>query len=74
MISSQGVPMARTTSRKLDSTVQVRIPLPDREALDDWRRAQPEIPTRPEAIREAIRRLVASDRAGSARPQRRASA
>ena len=31
----------------------------ERKALDDWRRAQPDIPTRPEAIREAVRRLVA---------------
>jgi hypothetical protein len=32
--------------------------LDERRALDDWRRRQLDIPTRPEAIREAIRRLV----------------
>jgi hypothetical protein len=59
--------MARAAPQKLDATVQVRIPSDERRALDNWRRAQPEIPTRPEAIREAIRRLVASGRAGSVR-------
>jgi hypothetical protein len=46
-------------SRKLDAVSQVRMTRAERAALDDWRRAQPDIPTRPEAIREAIRRLVA---------------
>jgi hypothetical protein len=37
----------------------------ERRALDDWIRAQPDLMTRPEAIREAVRRLVAGDRTGS---------
>jgi hypothetical protein len=46
------------TSLKFDTTAQVRMTRAEREALDDWRRRQREIPTRPEAIREAIRHLV----------------
>jgi hypothetical protein len=48
-----------SASRKLNAVSQVRMTRAERAALDDWRRQQQEIPTRPEAIREAIRRLVA---------------
>jgi hypothetical protein len=50
--------MALSPSRKLDAVSQVRMTCAERAALDDWRRRQREIPTRPEAIREAIRQLV----------------
>jgi hypothetical protein len=50
-------PMAQVT-RTHDAVSQVRMTLDERHALDDWRRRQLDIPTRPEAIREAIRRLV----------------
>jgi hypothetical protein len=46
-------------SVKFDTTAQVRMTLTERRALDVWRRQQQDIPTRPEAIREAIRRLIA---------------
>jgi hypothetical protein len=51
--------MARQSTQKLDTTVQARLPMAERRALDDWRRAQPDLPTRPQAVREAIRRLTA---------------
>jgi hypothetical protein len=51
--------MASSASRKHEAVSQVRMTRAERESLDDWRRRQREIPTRPEAIREAIRRLVA---------------
>ena len=38
--------------------VQVRLSGSELECLEDWRRAQDKIPTRSEALREAIRRLV----------------
>jgi hypothetical protein len=50
--------MAPRNSAKLDASVQARLPVAERRALDDWRRVQPELPTRPQAVREAIRRLV----------------
>jgi hypothetical protein len=55
--------MSRRNTPKLDTTVQARLPVAERKALDDWRRQQQEIPSRPEAIREAIRHLVAASRA-----------
>jgi hypothetical protein len=48
-------------SYKFDTTAQVRMTREEREALDDWRRRQRQIPTRPEAIRAAIRRLIAQE-------------
>jgi hypothetical protein len=62
--------MEPTASRKLDAVSQVRMTRAERAALDDWRRQQREIPTRPEAIREAIRRLVAQSRAEPRRAAR----
>jgi hypothetical protein len=44
---------------KFETTSQVRMTRHDSRALDDWRRQQQDIPSRPQAIREAIRRLVA---------------
>lgn len=34
--------------------VNVRLPRASLEAIDEWRRKQPTIPSRPEAIREAV--------------------
>jgi hypothetical protein len=34
--------------------VNVRIERPQLSKLDDWRRSQPDLPTRPEAIRRLI--------------------
>jgi metal-responsive CopG/Arc/MetJ family transcriptional regulator len=40
-----------------------RVELPLRERVDDWRRRQPNIPARSEALRELLRRaLQAEDR------------
>jgi hypothetical protein len=47
---------------RFETTAQVRMTRQERRALDDWRRQQQDIPTRPEAIRVAIRRLVAEER------------
>jgi hypothetical protein len=44
---------------RFETTAQVRMTRQERRDLDDWRRQQQDIPTRPEAIRVAIRRLVA---------------
>ena len=44
---------------KFETTAQVRMTRHQSRALDDWRRRQQDIPSRPQAIREAIRRLVA---------------
>jgi hypothetical protein len=66
-VETQRRPMARTEPLKFDTTAQVRMTLVERKALDDWRRRQREIPTRPEAIREAIRRLVAAEDRRTAR-------
>jgi hypothetical protein len=63
-----------SSSRKLDAVSQVRMMRSEREALDNWRRRQPEIPTRPAAICEAIRRLVADERPDFARSPRRTAA
>jgi Arc/MetJ-type ribon-helix-helix transcriptional regulator len=57
--------MSRSEPLKFDTTTQVRMTRAERDSLDDWRRRQREIPSRPEAIREAIRRLVAESRADS---------
>ena len=35
-------------------SVGVRLPPPEMAALDNWRRQQPDMPTRPEAIRRLI--------------------
>jgi hypothetical protein len=63
MFSTQRKSMRQDKFSKRDATVQVRMTDTERNALDDWRRAEPDIPTRPEAIREAIRRLVAKSSA-----------
>jgi hypothetical protein len=51
--------MGQQQSTAREVAAQVRMTRAERATLDNWRRQQPEIPTRPEAIREAIRRLVA---------------
>jgi hypothetical protein len=43
---------------KFETTAQVRMTRQERRDLDDWRRQQQDIPTRPEAIRVAIRALL----------------
>jgi len=39
----------------IGTPVQVRLQPDMLKALDDWRREQPNIPSRPEAIREAVK-------------------
>jgi hypothetical protein len=41
--------------------IQVRIPKDLVSAIEGFRRNQPDIPTRPEAIRRLIRRAIATD-------------
>jgi hypothetical protein len=41
------------------AAVQVRLSGSELDNLENWRRAQEKIPPRSEALREAIRRLVA---------------
>ena len=53
--------MAVTERLIFDTASQVRLTHEERRALDNWRRRQQEIPTRPQAIREAIRRLIAQE-------------
>jgi hypothetical protein len=48
--------------------VNVRMERPQLAALDDWRRAQPDLPTRP----EAIRRLIEMGIGGGEKPAGRA--
>lgn len=51
-LSSAKKPMGRPT---VDSeAVNVRIDRPSLTRLDEWRRAQDDLPTRPEAIRRLI--------------------
>lgn len=51
--------MTMEKSLRRDVSAQVRMTSAERDALDNWRRRQPQIPTRPDAIREAIHRLAA---------------
>jgi Arc/MetJ-type ribon-helix-helix transcriptional regulator len=53
--------VASTSPHKFDAVSVVRMSRAQQDALDDWRRRQREIPTRPEAVREAIRRLVGQE-------------
>jgi hypothetical protein len=41
-----------------DNQVQVRMPPDLRRAIEDFRRNEPDIPTRPEAIRRLLKRAV----------------
>ena len=43
-----------------DGQVQVRMPEDLRSAIEDFRRNQPDIPTRPEAIRRLLRQAVSA--------------
>ena len=38
--------------------IQIRMPDKDRAALDEWRRSQANPPTRPEAIRQLLRKAL----------------
>jgi hypothetical protein len=38
----------------INPSIGVRLPLPSLDALDDWRKRQPDLPSRPEAIRRLI--------------------
>jgi hypothetical protein len=62
------------TPTKFETTAQVRMTRQERRDLDDWRRQQPDIPTRPEAIRVAIRTLLARDRSPATPPPRQRKA
>jgi hypothetical protein len=42
--------------------INVRMERPAIAALDDWRRAQPDLPTRPEAIRRLVELALKSAR------------
>jgi hypothetical protein len=41
--------------------VGVSLPPDEKSAVDEWRRHQPEIPTRPKAIRELVRQALRRD-------------
>jgi hypothetical protein len=69
LVETENSAVPETETRKFDTAAQVRMTHEERRALDDWRRRQQEIPTRPQAIREAIRRLVAQE-AGSGSAER----
>ena len=51
--------MADTTTPKSGSAVQVRLQGPLYEALENWRRLRPTIPSRAVALRELIERALA---------------
>jgi hypothetical protein len=41
--------------------VGVSLPPDDKAAVDEWRRRQPDLPTRPKAIRELVRQALRRD-------------
>lgn len=51
--------MSKTGRPRTDTEqVTVRLPRDMLDRLDDWRRAQPDLPTRPEAIRRLLAGLL----------------
>jgi len=47
--------------RTLDQVLQVRCDAAFLKLLDDWRRKQPEIPSRPDAVRRLVRLALERD-------------
>ena len=47
-----------------DNQVQVRMPPDLRRAIEDFRRNEPDIPTRPEAIRRLLKQAVTARQGG----------
>jgi hypothetical protein len=45
--------------------VQVRLPVTLFDAIENWRRSQPYIPTRPEAIRQLVQKSLPAANDGS---------
>lgn len=66
MIEDQSSPRRGRPSTGTNPAIGVRIPPQELAALDDWRRRQPDLPSRP----EAIRRLVGKALAAEGRPER----
>lgn len=53
----------RTGRPRVDSeAVNVRMERPLLSALDAWRREQPDLPTRPEAVRRLVEKALGGDR------------
>ena len=46
-----------------DAQIQVRMPQDLRRAIEDFRRNEPDIPTRPEAIRRLLKQAVMAHQA-----------
>ena len=55
----------REPTSSADSQVQVRMPQDLRRAIEDFRRQEPDIPTRPEAIRRLLKLAVARQDGGT---------
>ena len=49
-----------------DSQIQVKIPKDLRSAIENFRRNEPDIPTRPEAIRRLLRQAMRARQRGIA--------
>jgi hypothetical protein len=57
MMNGRFAPVREATS-SADNQVQVRMPQDLRRAIEDFRRNEPDIPTRPEAIRRLLKLAV----------------
>jgi hypothetical protein len=54
----------REQTSPADNQVQVRMPPDLRRAIEDFRRNEPDIPTRPEAIRRLLKQAVTARQGG----------
>jgi hypothetical protein len=58
--------MPADISAQPGAAVQVRLKGPLYQALENWRRSQPKIPPRAEALREILERALAEHQPGAA--------
>jgi hypothetical protein len=61
MVHDEPPPKQRRPSAGANPAIGVRMPPDELDAVDDWRRGQPDLPSRPEAIRRLVSRALAAE-------------